>query len=202
MKGIILLNGVAPEKVNVGKDDFVVCADGAYEWAKGKNIKIDLLVGDFDSLGYIPDTLPVLRFPVEKNETDGEIAVSVLEEKGVKQIDVYGAFGKRADHFFGNVALLDFGLKKGIEVKLIDDFQQISIKQGVVREKVLKNGTISLVPFDGDAHIINSKGLFYPLDDLVLQCGSTRGISNKATEEVIEFEVKSGKVLMFESWRD
>lgn len=202
MKGIILLNGVAPEKVNVGKDDFVVCADGAYEWAKGKNIKIDLLVGDFDSLGYIPDTLPVLRFPVEKNETDGEIAVSVLEEKGVKQIDVYGAFGKRADHFFGNVALLDLGLKKGIEVKLIDDFQQISIKQGVVREKVLKNGTISLVPFDGDAHIINSKGLFYPLDDLVLQCGSTRGISNKATEEVIEFEVKSGKVLMFESWRD
>lgn len=202
MKGIILLNGVAPEKVNVGKDDFVVCADGAYEWAKGKNIKIDLLVGDFDSLGYIPDTLPVLRFPVEKNETDGEIAVSVLEEKGVKQIDVYGAFGKRADHFFGNVALLDLGLKKGIEVKLIDDFQQISIKQGVVREKVLKNGTISLVPFDGDAHIINSKGLFYPLEDLVLQCGSTRGISNKATEEVIEFEVKSGKVLMFESWRD
>ena len=161
-----------------------------------------MLVGDFDSLGYIPDTLPVLRFPVEKNETDGEIAVSVLEEKGVKQIDVYGAFGKRADHFFGNVALLDLGLKKGIEVKLIDDFQQISIKQGVVREKVLKNGTISLVPFDGDAHIINSKGLFYPLEDLVLQCGSTRGISNKATEEVIEFEVKSGKVLMFESWRD
>ena len=40
--------------------------------------------------------------------------------------------------------------------------------------------TLSIVPFGGNAHIIESSGLKYPLCGLDLVYGSTRGISNVA----------------------
>ena len=54
MKGIILLNG-EPYSGEIKRDGAIVyCCDGAYEWAKAK-VKIDKNLGDFDSLGYVPD---------------------------------------------------------------------------------------------------------------------------------------------------
>ena len=62
MKGILLLNGEPPEeKIRVEKDDFVACCDGAYRWAMDKAGRVDLLTGDFDSLGYVPEN--GVRYP-------------------------------------------------------------------------------------------------------------------------------------------
>ena len=201
MIGILLLNGQPPKQVELPDNSFVVCCDGAYNWAKEQKISIDLLVGDFDSLGYVPDDCQTIKYPVEKNETDGEIALKLLKDKGCDKVFVYGAFGKRTDHFLGNLALLGMGKDIGVDVVLMGDEEKISLGFEQVRFVPQKKGTISLVPYGDSAHIINSKGLEYPLDNLVLKRNDTRGISNLSFADEVEFFVKEGSVLILESWR-
>lgn len=202
MTGVLLLNGQPPQKVALPDDCFVVCTDGAYGWAKKLGLKPDITVGDFDSLGYVPDDCPTEKYPSEKNQTDGEIALSFLKEKGCRDVIVYGAFGRRTDHFLGNLALLGAAETMGLRLTLKNDFESIFLGDGLVKFRPHKNGTISLVPYGDSSHIINSKGLKYPLEDLLLTRNDTRGISNEATADEVEFFVKSGKVLVLESWRD
>ena len=103
----------------------------------------------------------------------------------------------------GNLALLGLGYELGIKVVLVGDDERISLGCGEVKFKPCdKKGTISLVPYGETAHIINSKGLYYPLEDLVLTKNDTRGISNVACDEDVKFFVEEGKVLILESWRE
>ena len=93
MKGVILLNG-EPYKGDIDDTNALVfCADGAYNWAKGR-VRIDENLGDFDSAAEIPFPRPAEIFPSEKNETDGEIALekmlALAEEKGITRIELYG----------------------------------------------------------------------------------------------------------------
>ena len=105
MKAVILLNGEPYNGEISAEDAYVICCDGAYSWAKGK-VRIDENLGDFDSLDEVPDPAPRMKFPSEKNETDGELAVDRALDMGATKIVFYGGGGKREDHFLGNLHLL------------------------------------------------------------------------------------------------
>ena len=57
--------------------------------------------------------------------------------------------------------------------------------------------TVSLLPFGGGAHIMESEGLKYPLDGLTLSYGSCRGISNVLLPGRARFVCDRGTVLVF-----
>lgn len=97
MRGVLLLNGEPYTGKIDAENAFVVCCDGAYEWAKDK-VEIDENVGDFDSLPYMPAPPPAKVYPSQKNHTDGEIGLARLLEIGCKEIAVYGGGGGREDH--------------------------------------------------------------------------------------------------------
>ena len=181
MKAIILLNG-EPYGGKIEKSGRVYCCDGAYSWAKDK-VAIDENLGDFDSLAETPYPCPEKIYPSEKNYTDGEIALYRAIEAGAEEILRYGGFGKRCDHFLGNLHLLYAAHKKGLRAEMISEHERIFCGEGVVELNGLKGKTLSIVPFGADAHIIESSGLKYPLQELDLKYGSTRGISNIATED-------------------
>ncbi len=194
MKAIILLNGEpycgAIEKGTA----YVLCCDGAYRWAKEK-IEIDENLGDFDSVGETPVPPPRTIYSVEKNETDGEIAVERALELGADEIEIYGGGGLREDHFLGNLHLMYRAHTGGARVQMLTNISRILICEGQTKLRGVKNKTLSIIPFGGDAHIMNSKGLHYPLHGLLLAYGSTRGISNIAEEEEISF-FAAGRVLV------
>ncbi len=178
MKGILLLNGEPyTNDMSIFNGEYVVCCDGAYLWAKDK-IKIDMLLGDFDSLNELPTHLKVERFPVEKDYTDGESGIKLLIEKGVDEIIILGGDGKRLDHFLGNLQLLYLAYKEGVDCKMITKQSTIYISSGIINFNNLKGKTISLLPFLENAHIIDSDGFKYPIKDLTLKKGECRGISN------------------------
>ena len=193
MKAIILLNG-EPYGGKIEKCGRVYCCDGAYSWAKDK-IAIDENLGDFDSLAETPHPYPEKIYPSEKNYTDGEIALYRAIEAGVDEILLYGGFGKRSDHFLGNLHLLYAAHKKGVYAEMISEHERIFCGEGVVELNGLKGKTLSIVPFGADAHIMESSGLKYPLRELDLKYGSTRGISNIATEDCAHILAK-GAVLV------
>ena len=195
MKGIILLNGEPYEgQINRDKEDFVVCADGALSWAKGK-IRIDACAGDFDSLGYIPEA--VIVYPSEKDYTDGEIALFMLIDKGYKEIEIYGGGGKREDHFFGNLQLLYAAYLKGVKAVLKTAYSDITCESGKIVFDGEKGRTVSLAPVGLSAHIIKSEGLKYPLKDLTLSAGTCRGVSNIVVSDHAYADCAEGVLFVF-----
>ena len=80
--------------------DLVIAADGGYAHMGG--IKPDLVVGDFDSLGYVPDGESVVRHPAEKDDTDTMLAARIGIERGYRTFLLLGGVGGRLDHTLRN----------------------------------------------------------------------------------------------------
>lgn len=176
MKGILLLNG-EPYKGEINTQDaYVVCCDGAYNWAKGK-VKINKNVGDFDSLSCVPEPPPTEKYPVEKNFTDAEIAMDVLFGKGVDEIEIYGGGGGREDHFLGNLHLLYLAYQRCVSATMITENSVIFTGNGKVTLRGAKGATFSLLPFGGPVHIMGSTGCKYAYPEKI-SYGECRGISN------------------------
>lgn len=193
MKGIILLNGEPYSGVICDKDATVYCCDGAYSWAKGK-LRIDKNIGDFDSLNCIPDPVPEEIYPAEKNFTDGEIAVRKMLSEGIDDIEIYGGFGGREDHFLGNLQLLYLAHQWGARCAMISEKTIIFVTHGHISLGQYKNLTLSVLPFGEPLHIMGSEGLKYEYPE-VLKYGECRGISNIVESETASLTV-SGTALI------
>ena len=197
-KFIILLNG-EPFRGDIPTDGaYVICCDGAFRWAEGK-VRIDENLGDFDSLDEAPFPAPVFTFPSEKNETDGELAIDRALDMGATSIVFYGAGGGREDHFLGNLHLLCKAKTAGVASAVMKtNGAEISLCDAGGHVFLCGAGkTVSVLPFGGDAHIMGTEGLKYPMQDLWLRYGSTRGISNVTTDrEAFSIHVETGNVLV------
>lgn len=201
-KVVILLNG-EPHRGEIDAcGSYVICCDGAYQWAKDR-VKIDENLGDFDSLGYLPDPPPRKIYPAEKDLTDGEIAVDRALKLNADWVVIYGGGGGREDHFLGNLHLLYKICREGVRAAMITNGAKIyACKEGEHSFLCKKGQTVSVIPFGGDAHILYSDGLRYPLKDLKLQYGSTRGISNLTSGEDFSLFVKQGCALVIINERE
>lgn len=181
LKGILLLNG-QPYTGEIDCDNaYVVCCDGAYRWAHGR-IKIDENVGDFDSLDIVPEPAPSEIYPSEKDFTDGEIALFKLLAKGADEVEIYGGFGGRYDHFIGNLHLLYAARLRGIPAKMIDENNVAFLGGGKIDLSGNAGKTFSLLPFGGVVHIMKSTGCKYAYPEKI-GYGECRGVSNIAVSE-------------------
>ena len=182
MRAIILLNGEPYRGDIAAEGAYIYCCDGAYGWAKDR-VRIDENLGDYDSLPIIPTPAPKEIYPSEKNETDGEIALYRAIAAGAASITIYGGGGAREDHFLGNLHLLYAAHKRGVRAEMITNYSRIFVGEGLVTISGEKGKTISVLPFGADVCVKTSGGLKYPLEELWLKYGSTRGISNIAEED-------------------
>ena len=78
---------------------------------------------------------------------------------------------------------------------LITNYCRIFAASGLVGLGGVVGKTVSIVPFGGDAHIMESRGFRYPLPE-TFKYGSTLGISNVITAENAQFRTE-GTVLVF-----
>ncbi|MBE5730618.1 MAG: thiamine diphosphokinase [Clostridiales bacterium] len=198
-KGLIFLNGNAPSINELQGIDFrgksVVCADGAYDYLKDYAIP-DVLLGDFDSITEVPSGVTVKKFPVDKDYTDGHLAVLEMKALGVSEVEIYGAYGGRPDHEYANFALLALADSIGISAVIKGDYD-IYFVTDQIKVSVEKNKTVSLLPYSDTAHIISTKGLKFCADNLTLNKLHLIGISNSAVEDEVCVNVGKGHVLLF-----
>ncbi len=145
----------------------------------------DFTYGDFDSVdasewAFIKRHMEVAPVPSRKDDTDLEMCLKDLVDRGYQSIDVYGAIGGRLDHTLGNIFLLMHGAFNGIDIKLID-------AQNVMRrldagahevEKVESMRYVSFIPFvEGTS--LTLEGFEYNLEEQRLTLGATLTISNE-----------------------
>ncbi len=180
---------------------FVIAADAGYLRAKEKGVKVDLLVGDFDSLGYRPEDVEVLTVPVEKDFSDGELGVRTAALRGIDTLDIYGVAGGRADHFLFNLHLLKIAYDLGVKAVLHgDDFDVYYVTSNFFLTANVGDN-LSIVPFGESAHILKATGLKYPAGGVTLTKSDTRGLSNECTSEKVFVSIDEGSAFLIHSFK-
>ncbi len=177
-------------KINCG--DYIICADGGYDHALKLGVKPNIIIGDFDSIKNIPTDTDIIKYPVRKDFTDGELAVQYAVEHGFSDTLLLAVTGDRLDHTITDILLLtqcENGcvLDDNNEIYLIGDRLEISGKKG---------DTLSILPINGDLTGITTEGLEYPLFDETLYFGKSRGVSNVMTADKCVIKAKSGMGLV------
>lgn len=164
----------------------VIAADSGMRHAATLGIVPELWVGDFDS---VPNNLSaelatVERelFPADKNDTDGELAVSAAQARGATSLILVGAFGgPRADHAFLHLTLAMRLAEAGARVTLTSGEQEgIPLLVGDARFDYEPETVFSVIAFD-DLVDLTLEGVRWPLDRFFIPFGSSRTISNQTT---------------------
>ena len=176
-------------------DALVIAADGGLRHTQALGLTPDIILGDFDSLGYIPTGAQV--FPVEKDDTDAMLAARKGLELGYREFMFYGALdGPRLDHTVANFQTLQFLADHGATGYLVGrDYLVTVLKNETIAFDENAEGILSLFCLGADARGVTIHGLHYELENGTLTPGFPLGVSNHFTGKKATIEVKDGSLL-------
>lgn len=177
-------------------EDYVIAADGGLQHTQALGIEPQEILGDFDSLGYIPQDARV--FPVEKDDTDAMLAARRGLALGFREFLYYGSLdGKRLDHTVANYQTLQYLADHGARGYLVgQDFLVTVVKEGRIFFPEGTEGLISVFCLGADALGVSLRGLYYPLEEGTLTAGFPLGVSNHFTGAPAEISVEAGSLLV------
>ena len=180
-----------------GETALVIAADGGLHHLQAQGIAPDLVVGDFDSLGCIPEGGNVFLHPVEKDDTDTMLAVKLGLERGCDTFVLYGCLGGRPDHTYANYQTLSYLAEHGARGFLVGDgWVTAVIRDGALTFPEGMDGTISVFCPNGEARDVDLTGLYYSLHGGILRSGFPLGVSNHFTAESASVSVGDGSLLV------
>jgi len=181
----------------------VIAADGGLAHARRLGGRVDVLVGDLDSV--TPTDLAqartlgveILEHPVDKDATDLALALDlVLARSNGPNVHVIGGHGGRLDHLLGNALLMASDRYRTLRLHAIWD----SARLHVVRDEVTLTGVpgalISLMAVNGPAQGVTTDGLRFPQTEADLEPGSSLGLSNRFDTPTAMIRVRTGVVLV------
>jgi thiamine pyrophosphokinase len=181
--------------------DTIIVADGGANHARKIGLVPDVLIGDLDSVSKNEvkrlETLGtrVIRYPVEKDETDLELSLGYVLDQGFREILILAPFGGRLDQTLGNISLLTRPDLEGIGTRMDDGLEEVFL----IRDQAVVNGapgdTVSLLAIGVEAKGVETKGLYYPLKGETLFSHATRGISNRLVDKSATIRVGEGMLL-------
>lgn len=175
----------------------LIAADGGLHYLEDQGITPDLVVGDFDSLGRVPEGENILTHPVEKDDTDTMLAVKLGLERGCGTFLFFGCTGGRPDHTYANYQTLSYLAAKDARGYLVGDGWMITvIRNDALRFPGGMEGTISVFCPGGESGGVTLKGLHYPLENGTLTGTFPLGVSNHFTGDCAEVSVSDGTLLV------
>ena len=180
----------------LGAEDYVIAADGGLRHTQALGIVPAEILGDFDSLGYVPEGARV--YPVEKDDTDAMLAARRGLELGLREFVFYGALeGPRLDHTVANFQTLQFLADRGARGFLVGrDILVTVVKNGSLTFPAGAEGNLSVFCLGPDARGVTERGLYYGLTNGVLTAGFPLGASNHFTGEQAVISVEDGSLLV------
>ncbi len=205
MNWLIVAGGEAPSHVLLhkcaGMAERIVAVDGAADLLHRECIQPDALIGDFDTASaFAIEALAAMgaqmvRLPTAKNMTDTEAAMDFALDAGASNITLLGALGGRMDHAMSNVGMLLRAHRHGSACRILDDINELFVAE----ESCILEGdpgqTVSIVPLTGNL-VVTAEGLEYPLEELSLPFGSSRGVSNRMLSPTARLHISGGIALI------
>lgn len=191
MRAVIIGNGDIDDysyicsKLREG--DFIICADGGLNHIQKLGIKADIAIGDFDSAEPCGD-VECIRYPRDKDFTDGELAVLYAVERDFDEILLVAMTSGRLDHTITNIMLLT----KDSRLCLLDEKNEIFAVKDSIKICKKRGKTLSIIPVFSDLEGISTTGLLYPLHNGRLEFAKGRGNSNVITDDICTISVTDG----------
>ena len=147
----------------------------------------DIVLGDFDSIdrGDFRELeaagAEILRYPVEKDMTDSELAVDTAIKSGGSRVILLGSFGSRLDHSISNLFLLKKLHDANVEGIIADEKNEIRLISGSIKLNSisisLNSGSIGLnndsISLDNGNISLNKDSISLNKDSISLNNGST-----------------------------
>ena len=215
-RSIIISGGELDEALTLSvlndkEDRCVIGVDRGVEFLYYHQIMPDYIVGDFDSTKeeirdyYKNETnVPVREYNPVKDASDTEIAIRLAMTLGSREMLILGATGGRVDHLWANVQSLMIPFKAGIDAKILDSQNMITIigdGETYIRRDEAFGTYFSVFPFGEDVFGFNISGAKYPLKNHTLTPYNSLCVSNQIAEDSDEAVISfmSGKVILMET---
>ena len=179
----------------IEKDDLLIAADGGLEHFAKLDRAPDVVLGDFDSLGYTPEGAKV--FPVEKDDTDVMLAIRHGLAAGYREFLIYGGMdGKRLDHTIANLQALSFLRANGARGYLMGREQIATVIEKETAVFKAAEGILSVFCMGRAATGVTIRGMQYELEKGTLTAEFPLGVSNHFIGCPAEIKVSEGKLLL------
>jgi thiamine pyrophosphokinase len=195
-------HSLPPARLRPQAGDLVLAADGGANLCLAWGWPVDAVVGDMDSVDagvrqrLEAQGTPFVVSPVEKDETDLELALRLALDWGATELIIAGALGARIDHTLGNLALLALPTLADIPTCIADGDQTVRLARHQLIIAGQPGDTLSLLPFGGDARGVSVAGVHWPLHNAHLPLGPSLSISNRMTANRAEVSVQDGLLLV------
>jgi thiamine pyrophosphokinase len=209
VRGIGFIGGEGPDAkfgaALAGEAALIAAADSGLLAAETAGLRPDWIVGDMDSLGamdshddlrrlgrYPPDR--VIRCPRDKDDTDTELLLSLLWEKGCDEVWLAGGGGGRTDHLLAIQALFERERSPDRWITAGEDIWHV--REGQTREfPAASDSLVSVFPLGTGPWEADSRGLKWPLAGLPWKRGFF-GVSNVALDGNFEICSIRGRFLV------
>ena len=203
---LIIANGASCNNELLGQllewSPLVVVLDAAIERVIDLNIKVDVLLGDFDR-GFDPQDFIKSQYPIEivhtpdQEKTDLEKAFDYLIDRKIPAVNVVWATGRRADHTITNLTNI-VRYRDLLKIVILDDHSKIFVLPRHFQKWYPAKTIISLIPI-GVVNGISTENLAYPLSNGTLTMGYKTGSSNAvANDGMVTINHKEGDLLLME----
>ena len=177
--------------------DYVIAADRGYDSRMAYGVNPDLVVGDFDSLGEVPNHPNVIQLPAEKDDTDMVFALRQGLDLGYRRFVMLGGVGGRLEHTLGNLQLLDWLASQGAQGFLAGEKTvATAVRNGTLTFPAAMSGYLSVLCNSGTARGVTLRGLKYPLERYTMTGSFPLGVSNQFLGQPASVSVEDGCLLL------
>lgn len=203
-KAFIYTGGsIFPENIteHPKSDDITIAADSGYENAMLLKDKVQILVGDMDSIKEKADErVKVFTVPAKKDFTDTQLAVETALNEGARDIVIIGGLSGRLDHTLSNLAILKDLDSQNVyalitdgknRVRYINSSSTIIIRSGYRYLSVIADGE--------KVKGVSIEGCKYPLDNATLTDKYQYAVSNEIEGNCALISVRKGGLYIVES---
>lgn len=193
----IISGGVFAPLSGIEQADVCVACDKGVEYALRCGCRPALLVGDFDSYaGELPEGIPVLELPVEKDDTDTMAAIRWAIDAGFEELTIYCALGGRLDHLLGNLQAAVFAVQHGARVHICGEGEELFLfTNGTIRLEPREGCSLSVLSMTDRCENVCIRGTKYTLEQAEISNAFPIGVSN-AWQQTAEISVESGVLMV------
>lgn len=184
--------------ITATENDYIICADAGYSHKNLLGREPNLVVGDFDSFGSVPNCENKITAPCEKDETDMMLAVMEGMKRGYSNFVVFGALGgERPDHSVANIQLLSYICSKNCKGSLIHNGKVFTaFKNGEITFPKEHKGYISVFSLCDESRGVTIKYLKYEVKNYTLRSDYPIAVSNEFIGKESRISVSDGTLLV------
>ncbi len=209
MKTALIITGGEFSFFEKTEYDFVYACDKGVEYSKKLNICPDVILGDFDSYEddfskSFPDA-EILRFPVEKDDTDTMLAIKDALSRGYTHIVIVCALGKRMDHLIANMESLHYIAAHGGVGEIISEKEHLMTFSDCEKPICIKKKagySLSLFSLTESCEGLCISGVKYNTNGITLTNSFPLGHGNSILEDKAVISISKGILLIVESLKD